>query len=39
MRTLTHWLDGLGDRFAVVSGLAIVGSTLLTMGVGLMVLF
>lgn len=37
--TFTRWIDGLGDRFAVLSTLAIVGSTLLTMGVGLMVTF
>jgi hypothetical protein len=32
------WLDRLGDRFAVVATLAIIGSTLATIGLGLMIL-
>jgi hypothetical protein len=36
---IARWIEQLDDRFAVVSTLAIVGSTLLTMGVGLMVTF
>ncbi len=36
---ITRWIDQHGDRFAVASTLALVGCTLLTMGVGLMASF